>query len=121
MSTRRSSSSYLGVTNGVAEVAFAVGDAVHGRGLGTIRLEELATMAAANGVLQFQATVLAENEEMLKVFRDSGFEIRSTSERGVVTVILSLRPTAESVAAAKRRHQPRCPRCRTNDESALPQ
>jgi len=106
MSTRRSSSSYLGVTNGVAEVAFAVGDAVHGRGLGTIRLEELATMAAANGVLQFQATVLAENEEMLKVFRDSGFEIRSTSERGVVTVILSLRPTAESVAAAKRRHQP---------------
>src|SRR6185295_17206025 len=41
---------------------------------------------------------------MLEVFRDSGFEIRSKSDRGTVTVLLSLGPTAGSVAAAERRH-----------------
>ena len=34
--------------------------------------------------------VLAENNTMLEVFRDSGFDVRSTVERCAVTVILSL-------------------------------
>ena len=96
--------SYLDLGNGAAEAAFAVGDAFQGKGLGTILLERLATMAAANGFRRFEATVLPENNAMLEVFRDSGFEIRSKSERGAVTVLLSLSPTAESVAAAERRH-----------------
>ena len=96
--------SYLDVRIGVAEAAFVVGDAFHGKGLGTILLEWLATMAAANGFRRFEAIVLPENHAMLEVFRDSGFEIRSKSEHGVVTVLLSLSPTAESVASTDRRH-----------------
>ena len=46
--------------------------------------------AAANEFSQFEATVLAEHNAMLEVFRDSGFEVRSTMERGTVTVFLSL-------------------------------
>jgi acetyl coenzyme A synthetase (ADP forming)-like protein len=95
--------SYLDLGNGAAEAAFAVGDAFQGRGLGTILLERLAITAAAHGFRRFEAMVLPENAAMLEVFHESGFEIRSKSERGVVTVLLSLSPTSESVAAAERR------------------
>ena len=95
--------SYLGLRDGVAEAAFAVGDAFQGKGLGTILLERLAAMAAANGFRGFDATVLPDNHTMLEVFRDSGFEIRSKSDRDNVTVRLSLSPTRESAAAAERR------------------
>jgi hypothetical protein len=56
-----------------------------------------------NGFQRFEALVLPENQAMLEVFRDSGFEIRSTSERGAVTVRFPLAATAQSIAAALRR------------------
>jgi RimJ/RimL family protein N-acetyltransferase len=96
--------SYLDVGNGAAEAAFAVGEADRANGLGTILLEQLAALAAMNGFERFEALVLPENQAMLEVFRDSGFEIRSTSERGAVTVQFPLAPTAQSIAAAGRRH-----------------
>lgn len=96
--------SYLEVKPGIAEAAFAVDDAHQGRGLGTILLEQLAAMAAANGFAAFEAIVLPDNSAMLEVFRDSGFAIHSTSERGAVTVRFPLGPTAASLAAAARRH-----------------
>jgi acetate---CoA ligase (ADP-forming) len=95
--------SYLDLGNRAAEAAFAVSDAFHGRGLGTILLERLATLAAANGFRRFEAMVLPENTAMLEVFQESGFEIRSKSDRGCITVLLSLSPTSQSVAAAERR------------------
>ena len=95
--------SYLDLGNGMAEAAFAVSDRFQARGLGTILLERLATTAAANGFRRFEASVLPENTAMLEVFHESGFEIRSKSERGIVTVLLSLSPTSETVAAAERR------------------
>jgi acetate---CoA ligase (ADP-forming) len=95
--------SYLDLGNRSAEAAFAVADAFHGKGLGTILLERLATLAAANGFRRFEAMVLPENTAMLEVFQESGFEIRSKSDRGCITVLLSLSPTSESVAAAERR------------------
>jgi RimJ/RimL family protein N-acetyltransferase len=97
--------SYLDVGSGAAEAAFAVGDADRAKGLGTILIERLATLAAINGFRRFEALVLPENQAMLEVFRDSGFEIRSTSERGAVTVHFPLAPTAQSIAAAGHRHE----------------
>ena len=96
--------SYLDLGDGAAEAAFAVSDAFQGKGLGTILLERLAAMAAAHGFRAFEATVLADNARMLEVFHESGFEIRSKSERGTIEVRLSLNPTSESVASADRRH-----------------
>jgi acetyl coenzyme A synthetase (ADP forming)-like protein len=95
--------SYIDLGNGAAEAAFAVSDRFQGRGLGTILLERLATTAAAHGFRRFEAMVLPENTAMLEVFHESGFEIRSKSEQGCITVLLSLSPTSESVAAAERR------------------
>jgi acetyl coenzyme A synthetase (ADP forming)-like protein len=95
--------SYLDLGKGEAEAAFAVSDAFQGKGLGTILLERLAAMAAANGFRAFEATVLPDNAAMLEVFHESGFEIRSKSERGSITVRLSLSPTSDSMAHAERR------------------
>jgi acetyl coenzyme A synthetase (ADP forming)-like protein len=96
--------SYIDLGNRAAEAAFAVADSFQGKGLGTILLERLAPIAAASGFRRFEAMVLPENGPMLEVFHESGFEIRSKSERGCITVLLSLSPTAESVVAAERRH-----------------
>ena len=95
--------SYVNLGNGAAEAAFAVADAFQGKGLGTILLERLAALAADHGFRRFEAMVLPDNASMLEVFQESGFEIRSKSEHGAVTVLLSLGPTSESVHATERR------------------
>jgi succinyl-CoA synthetase alpha subunit/GNAT superfamily N-acetyltransferase len=75
----------------VAEVAFAVRDDQQGRGLGTILLDHLASVAVARGIRYFAAQVLSSNDGMRSVFRDAGFDVRSThTETGVVEVVLDL-------------------------------
>jgi acetate---CoA ligase (ADP-forming) len=79
-----------------AEVAFAVGDRLQGRGIGTRLLERLAAHAASVGIAEFLAEVLPQNAAMLGVFRDAGFEVRRTLEGGVVEVRLRITATAAS-------------------------
>ena len=95
--------SYFSTERGAAEVAFAVDDHFQGKGLGTMLLDRLATIAGAHGFKRFEAVTLTENSAMLEVFHESGFEIRSKSERGCVNVQLSIDPTGASVNAAERR------------------
>ena len=95
--------SYFSTGDATAEVAFAVDDRFHGKGLGTMLLERLAAIAGAHGFKRFEATTLTENTAMLEVFHESGFEIRSKSDRGCVNVLLSIDPTGASVNAAERR------------------
>ena len=61
-----------------AEVAFAVADELHGRGVGTRLLERLAAHAAAAGIEEFVAEVLPRNTAMLRVLDDAGFETSRT-------------------------------------------
>ena len=86
--------SYIALSRESAEAAFAVSDTFQGRGLATALLNRLAAAAASRGFRRFEAMTLAENERMLEVFRDSGFEIRSKSDGGCVDVTLSLAPSA---------------------------
>ena len=53
---------------GDAEVAFQVDDGHHGKGIATLLLEHLATVARENGIEQFTAQTLADNRGMLAVF-----------------------------------------------------
>ncbi len=55
-----------------AEVAFTVADDLQGRGLGSLLLRRLATLARTRGIATFDAEVLPGNEKMLRVFRRSG-------------------------------------------------
>jgi acyl-CoA synthetase (NDP forming)/GNAT superfamily N-acetyltransferase len=97
--------SYAATGPKVAEVAFAVADGMHGKGLGTALLEQLAAIATANGFDAFEATTLADNLEMLEVFRDSGFSMRSKSAQGVAVVRLDLRPSPQAIAAIDERNR----------------
>ena len=82
--------SYFAESETSAEVAFAVDDRFHGRGIATALLERLAVYGRDQNFEYFSASVLPENSEMLDVFRDSGFDVRSTTDAGVVEVRLSL-------------------------------
>ena len=89
-----------------AEAAFAVSDDLHGKGLGTALLERLATIAHAYGFERFEATTLADNLEMLEVFRDSGFEMRAkTVPRNSSRSVLDLQPSARGTAAIDERNR----------------
>ena len=61
---------------GTAEVAFAVADRMHGRGVATLLLEHLVSLARARGVRVFTASALAENTAMLGVFADAGLSVQ---------------------------------------------
>jgi len=77
------------IVSGEAEVAFLVDDAFHGRGLGTLLLEQLAAIAREQGIHHLRAETLEENAPMLRVFADSGFEQVRTVDSGVVELSLS--------------------------------
>ncbi len=64
----------LAVRN-AAEVSLLVDDEHQGKGVGTLLLERLAGIAAANGFVGFEAEMLSANEKMMSVFRDAGFEV----------------------------------------------
>ena len=79
--------------NGTAEVAFAVADEHQGRGIGTQLLQLLTNHARSQGVQHFEAFVLPENRQMMRLFRNSGYELTRTIDEGVFTVDF---PVAES-------------------------
>lgn len=82
-----------------AEVAFAVIDDHQGRGLGTRLLELLTSYARSHGIKGFRAFVLGENRQMLRVFRNSGYELSRTLDSGVFTVDFPTSESEESMAA----------------------
>ena len=61
---------------GIAEVAFAVPDDMHGHGIATLLLEHLVSIARDRGVQAFTAETLAENTAMLTVFADAGLPVQ---------------------------------------------
>jgi acetyl coenzyme A synthetase (ADP forming)-like protein len=97
--------SYDGTAEDRAEVGFTVADAYQGRGLGTLLLKRLAEAADADGVAVFEADVLAENNRMIEVFRESGFGVTMKSEPGLVRVQFPTSITPEAQARFEAREQ----------------
>jgi acetate---CoA ligase (ADP-forming) len=64
---------YIQLDDTRAEVAVEVADHLHDRGLGTILIERLASVAEDHGITRLIAEVLPQNHAMLDVFRD-GFD-----------------------------------------------
>jgi acyl-CoA synthetase (NDP forming)/GNAT superfamily N-acetyltransferase len=73
-----------------AEVAFAVADTMHHRGIATLLLEHLVSLARARRLESFTAETLTENTGMLRVFSDAGLPTRVRREEGVVTITIPL-------------------------------
>jgi acyl-CoA synthetase (NDP forming)/GNAT superfamily N-acetyltransferase len=73
---------------GVAEIALAVPDHLHGRGIATLLLEHLVSVARQRKLVAFTAVTLAENAAMLSVFTDAGLPVqrgRADAEELVLT------------------------------------
>ena len=90
---------------GQADVAFEVADREQGRGIGTVLLEHLASIARGQGVERFRAEILAENGEMLGVFGESGFEVKQALERDVFHVVFPVRDTDRFLRASAERER----------------
>lgn len=75
---------------GVAEVAMAVADHMHHRGVGTLLLEHLASLARRRGVRAFLGDTLVQNTAMLGVFADAGLPVRREMSGGVIEVTMPL-------------------------------
>ena len=73
------------------EVAFLVLDKYQGKGVGSLLLRHLAIIARAQGVNEFEAYVLADNQRMLRVFERGGFPTTArSSSSGVLRLTLSI-------------------------------
>ena len=73
-----------------AEMAFVVRDDWQRKGLGTILFQRLLEIGRSNGIRKFSAEVLIENSGMLKIFHRSGLNIETTTEGGVVHVVMTV-------------------------------
>ena len=89
----------------LAEVAFLVSDSEQGRGMGTQLLQLLTTYARAHDVERFSAFVLPDNLQMMRVFRNSGYELHRTLDEGVYHVDFPLTHGEDARAAEARREQ----------------
>ena len=70
----------------VADIAFIVDDEHQNLGLGTILLKQIVTIAQNKGISRLEADVMPENENMLEVFRRSGFKIKKTMKYNMVHI-----------------------------------
>jgi acyl-CoA synthetase (NDP forming)/GNAT superfamily N-acetyltransferase len=75
---------------GVAEIAFAVPDDMHGRGIASLLLEHLVWQARRRDLRAFTAETLAENSAMLRVFADVGLPAKRRISDGVVELTFPL-------------------------------
>ncbi|WP_198961912.1 bifunctional GNAT family N-acetyltransferase/acetate--CoA ligase family protein [Pseudonocardia sp. MH-G8] len=88
-----------------AEVAFVARDDHQGRGLGSILLEHLAAAARENGLRRFEAEVLVENHQMVRVFREAGYQVSRAFSEGVLHLEFDIDPTERSLAVRDAREQ----------------
>jgi len=75
-----------------AEIAFAVADTMHHRGIATLLLEHLVSLARARQVETFVAETLQENIGMLRVFSEAGLPVITKRAEGVVSLTFPLPP-----------------------------
>jgi acyl-CoA synthetase (NDP forming)/GNAT superfamily N-acetyltransferase len=73
-----------------AEVAFAVADHMHHRGIATLLLEHLVSLARSRQISTFTAETLTENQAMLHVFADAGLPVRRRYSEGVIELTFPL-------------------------------
>jgi acyl-CoA synthetase (NDP forming)/GNAT superfamily N-acetyltransferase len=77
-------------SRGTAEIAFAVADHAHHRGVATLLLEHLVSAARSSGIRAFTADVLAENAAMLKLFAAAGLHARRSQADGVAEITFDI-------------------------------
>ncbi|HET8602993.1 MAG TPA: GNAT family N-acetyltransferase [Marmoricola sp.] len=91
------------IENGEAEVAFLVQDRHQGRGAGQLLLEHLAQAGRERGVHRFVAEVLPENQRMIQVFREQGYQVKGGWDEGVMHLEFDIDPTDTAIGVMQAR------------------
>lgn len=73
-----------------AEVAFAVSDALHGRGVATLLAEHLMTAVERAGIRRMLAVTQGDNRDMLGVFVSLGLPVERDWDGGICTLTIDL-------------------------------
>jgi acyl-CoA synthetase (NDP forming)/GNAT superfamily N-acetyltransferase len=73
-----------------AEIAFAVAEHMHHRGIAMLLFEHLVSAARSQGVTAFTAEALAQNTPMLHLFADAGLPVQRHYDDGVAEVTIPL-------------------------------
>ncbi len=89
-----------------AEIAFAVVDEWHGKGVGTALVAELAALARREGIERFRASVVSGNDAALALVRGLGAVVASRFEDGALELVVELPPDVQASAHADRRRLP---------------
>ena len=82
----------------MAEIAFTVADHMHHRGIATLLLEHLVSLARSDQITVFTAQTLSENTPMLKVFADAGLPVQRHHEDGVMDITIPLPTQSDGTA-----------------------
>lgn len=86
-----------------AQLSVSVREEYLGKGIGTLLLERLALAAVMQGIRHFRTVTAAQNQAVIDVFRNSGFDINTHKEKNSIEIDLSLLPTASSVERSELR------------------
>ncbi|MGW5120678.1 GNAT family N-acetyltransferase, partial [Streptomyces noursei] len=95
-----------------AEIALAVADDFHHRGVGTLLLEHLVHTAREHGVTAFTADVLADNHPIHRVLADLGLHVTRSYDGTTVHGVIRLEPDQAYLSAVDQR-------ARTADTASL--
>jgi acyl-CoA synthetase (NDP forming)/GNAT superfamily N-acetyltransferase len=101
-----------------AEVAFTVADDMHRRGVGTLLLEHLVSLARGRGCRALTAETLSENAAMLRVFADAGLQVHRTFADGMYDLTFPL-PSGEADATMGTYRDTVAERERSSDVASL--
>jgi acetate---CoA ligase (ADP-forming) len=96
---------YVRANRSRAEVAFLVSDAWQGRGISTILLAHLASIAEQHGIHTFTAEVLPHNHKMIEVFRQSGFPVEMRSGPDAIAIEFPTSLSSDAVARFEERER----------------
>ncbi|MGH4009104.1 MAG: GNAT family N-acetyltransferase [Pseudonocardiaceae bacterium] len=88
-----------------ADVALVVNHAVQARGVGTLLLEHLGSLARNRGVRRFVAEVLAENSPMTQLLTNCGLPVSVQREGTVLHVVVQLDPGEHYLDAVAERER----------------
>ncbi|RYE80604.1 MAG: GNAT family N-acetyltransferase, partial [Myxococcales bacterium] len=91
------------IEDGKAEVAFLVQDKHQNRGIGQLLLEHLAQAGRERHVKRFEADVLADNQRMMQVFREQGYQVVGEFEEGVMHLEFDIDPTDTAIGVMQAR------------------
>jgi acyl-CoA synthetase (NDP forming)/RimJ/RimL family protein N-acetyltransferase len=83
---------------GQAEVGFAVADHMHHKGIATLLLEHLVSLARSRQITTFTAETLTENTAMLEVFADAGLPVQRQFAREAYKLTFPLPRDEDGIA-----------------------